>query len=351
MSEGDRDMETVLKPEQKDMKASLLKAFQAYDINGGQVSRRPRLALLLRNFSLLLKPPPQDGFIDKDEMKAILTRSQASFGKSTDGALRETDGRADASFSDKQADDRWKSWLSAFDANGDGKLSVEELAEAMSYSGMVYELYQLVYFKKQSLQWSAQLTKLLDELKTVNDGKFLGAVLSDCNFNAGQDAALKGRTPLGVLMECNPYDYSKEVPTLIEGLIFGTPKMSGLYKQLVDPKYAKSADRKPAILKPHGKGGYTLLHMAVALHSERLVMEVLSLGYSIGGGQTQISMVQKKGEAKMNPKNLAQTYAREKFAATSQGNPGGKEVSPAEFEKVLAILNNPGAWPNGSWRP
>ena len=171
MSEGDRDMETVLKPEQKDMKASLLKAFQAYDINGGQVSRRPRLALLLRNFSLLLKPPPQDGFIDEDEMKAILTRSQASFGKSdlTQGALRETDGRSDTSFSDKQADDRWKSWLSAFDANGDGKLSVEELAEAMSYSGMVYELYQLVYFKKQSLKWSAQLTKLLDELKKQKD--------------------------------------------------------------------------------------------------------------------------------------------------------------------------------------
>ena len=112
----------------------------------------------------------------------------------------------------------------------------------MSYSGMVYELYQLVAYKKQSGAWNTQLNKLLDELKTVNDGKFLGAVLSDCNFNAGQDASFKGRTPLGVLMEVNPYDYSKEVPTLLAGAIFfglnpGTP---GLWKALVDPKYAKS---------------------------------------------------------------------------------------------------------------
>ncbi len=48
MSEGDRDMESVLKPEQKKLKAELLKAFQAYDINGGQVSRRPLPARLLR---------------------------------------------------------------------------------------------------------------------------------------------------------------------------------------------------------------------------------------------------------------------------------------------------------------
>ena len=48
MSEGDRDMESVLKPEQKKLKAELLKAFQAYDINGGQVSRRPPPARLLR---------------------------------------------------------------------------------------------------------------------------------------------------------------------------------------------------------------------------------------------------------------------------------------------------------------
>ena len=83
--------------------------------------------------------------------------------------------------------------------------------------------------------------------------------------------------------------------------------------------------------------------MAVALHSERLVKDVLALGYSMGGPETVIGMIQKKGEAKMNPKKLAQTYAREGFfsSATSQGNPGGKEVSPAEFGEVLAVLNNP----------
>ena len=41
MSEGDRDMETVLKPEQKSLKEQLLKAFKAYDVDAGGVRRRP----------------------------------------------------------------------------------------------------------------------------------------------------------------------------------------------------------------------------------------------------------------------------------------------------------------------
>ena len=300
-------------------------------------------ALLRRTFSSLLAPPQGDGFIDYNEMKAILTRGQASFGKSdlTQGALRDVDGRSDASFSEKEADARWKTWLHAFDANGDGKLSIEELAEAMSYSGMVYELYQLVAYKKVSLGWNAQLTKLLDELKTVNDGKFLAAVLSISDFNAGQDASLKGRTPLGVLFEVNPYDYSKEVPTLLPGAIFfGLKGSSGLWKSLVDKKYAADVDRVPVWLRPHGKGGYTLLHMAVALHSERLVKEVLHLGYPMGGVQMQMKMCRVKATDGTNPYKLAQKYAREKFAATSQGNPRGKEVSPAEFDQVLAEIKS-----------
>ena len=39
MSEGDRDMETVLKPEQKSLKEQLLKAFKAYDVDAGGVRR------------------------------------------------------------------------------------------------------------------------------------------------------------------------------------------------------------------------------------------------------------------------------------------------------------------------
>ena len=264
----------------------------------------PPPALLRRTFSSLLAPPQGDGFIDYNEMKAILTRGQASFGKSdlTQGALRDVDGRSDASFSEKEADARWKTWLHAFDANGDGKLSIEELAEAMSYSGMVYELYQLVAYKKVSLGWNAQLTKLLDELKTVNDGKFLAAVLSISDFNAGQDASLKGRTPLGVLFEVNPYDYSKEVPTLLSGAIFfGLKGSSGLWKSLVDKKYAADVDRVPVWLRPHGKRGYTLLHMAVALHSERLVKDVLALGYSMGGPETVVGMIQKKRGSQDEP--------------------------------------------------
>ena len=38
--EGDRDMETVLKPEQKSLKEQLLKAFKAYDVDAGGVRRR-----------------------------------------------------------------------------------------------------------------------------------------------------------------------------------------------------------------------------------------------------------------------------------------------------------------------
>ena len=302
----------------------------------------PPPALLRRTFSSLLAPPQGDGFIDYNEMKAILTRGQASFGKSdlTQGALRDVDGRSDASFSEKEADARWKTWLHAFDANGDGKLSIEELAEAMSYSGMVYELYQLVAYKKVSLGWNAQLTKLLDELKKANDGKFLAAVLSICDFNAGQDAQWKGRTPLGVLFEVNPYDYSKEVPTLLPGAIFFGLKHEtpGLWKSLVDKKYAADVGRVPVWLRPHGKRGYTLLHMAVALHSERLVEEVLRLGYPMGGVQMQMKMCRVKATDGTNPKKLAEMYARETFAATSQGNPGGKEVSPAEFDQVLASI-------------
>ena len=182
----------------------------------------------------------------------------------------------------------------------------------MSYSGMVYELYQLVAYKKVSLGWNAQLTKLLDELKTVNDGKFLAAVLSISDFNAGQDASLKGRTPLGVLFEVNPYDYSKEVPTLLPGAIFfGLKGSSGLWKSLVDKKYAADVDRVPVWLRPHGKGGYTLLHMAVALHSERLVKEVLHLGYPMGGVQMQMKMCRVKATDGTNPKKLAgSTLAR-----------------------------------------
>ena len=134
--------------------------------------------------------------------------------------------------------------------------------------------------------------------------------------------------------------YSKEVPTLLPGAIFFGLKHEtpGLWKSLVDKKYAADVGRVPVWLRPHGKRGYTLLHMAVALHSERLVEEVLRLGYPMGGVQMQMKMCRVKATDGTNPKKLAEKYASEKFAATSQGNPGGKEVSPAEFDQVLASI-------------
>ena len=54
MSEGDRDMETVLKPEQKSLKEQLLKAFKAYDVDAGGVRRRPPSGLATPHLSQLL---------------------------------------------------------------------------------------------------------------------------------------------------------------------------------------------------------------------------------------------------------------------------------------------------------
>ena len=65
-----------------------------------------------------------DGFISKDEMVKILMRPGAT------------------ALSYDEADQKWKSWLKAFDANGDGKLSVAEVAEALAHSDEVRKLYE-----------------------------------------------------------------------------------------------------------------------------------------------------------------------------------------------------------------
>ena len=111
--EGDRDMESVLKPEQKKRRRSSSKRSRR------RYQRRPGEPPAACPAAPYFSPPSHHSSrhhrtaSSTRRMKAILTRGQASFGKSgiTDGALRETDGRSDTSFSDKQADDRWKSWL------------------------------------------------------------------------------------------------------------------------------------------------------------------------------------------------------------------------------------------------
>ena len=97
-----------------------------------------------------------DGFISKNEMVKILTRPGAT------------------ALSYDEADQKWKSWLKAFDANGDGKLSVAEIAEALAHGDEVRKLYECC--KKGSFDpvdgEVGKFRQLFKSLESVGKGKF-----------------------------------------------------------------------------------------------------------------------------------------------------------------------------------
>jgi Ca2+-binding EF-hand superfamily protein len=111
-----------------------------------------------------------DGFISQQEMVKILTRK---------GFDRNLMISASNSLKPDDADQKWNSWLKAFDANGDGKISIEEIAEALAHTDEVKLLYECCEkaYKGPVLE-VGEIRELLDSLAKVGKGKFLQAPIT-----------------------------------------------------------------------------------------------------------------------------------------------------------------------------
>lgn len=155
----------------------------------------------------------KDAFISKDEMINILTRERKE-----DFSLERFER---CHMSDNLATKKWAAWLKAFDANGDGKLAISEIAAALAHKDEVDRLYAILGHKSTTnaggelgrdfpwydsemhgADWTEVVQKLLVSLKAVGGGKFLEAILTDVElcqdlFNGGNNFY----TPFGALLD------------------------------------------------------------------------------------------------------------------------------------------------------
>ena len=119
-----------------------------------------------------------DGFISQQEMFKILTRKGFDRNLMISNSLKPAD-----------ADRKWNSWLKEFDANGDGKISIEEIAEALAHTDEVKLLYQCCRdaYKGADLQ---TIRELLDSLAKVGKTSSTRLRLSGgaCGFKFARSA-------------------------------------------------------------------------------------------------------------------------------------------------------------------